>query len=181
MSNFIMTNSHKKFYYENIDANSIDIMDIAHALSNICRFGGHVDSFYSVAQHSVIVSELVPQEYKLAALLHDASEAYLSDIVTPAKRILDDYKSLEAIITCSIDSRFGVDTSHECIKLADRKILYAEAINFFGTVKDWNIDDFYCNRKIEPLGPKEAKELFLKTYHYLQIKEPYINGFEPEA
>lgn len=173
MSNFIMIYSRKKFYYENISSDSIDIADIAHALSNICRFGGHVDRFYSVAQHSVIVSDLVPQEHKLAALLHDASEAYLSDIVSPAKRILDDYKKLETKVTWTINRKFGIDTSHEYIKLADRQALYAEAMTFFGTVDDWNIDDFYHKREIEPLGPLEAKELFMKTYYELINCETY--------
>lgn len=173
MSNFIITNSGKRFYYEDITADSIDIQDIAHALSNICRFGGHVDTFYSVAQHSVIVSELVPKQHKLAALLHDASEAYLSDIVSPAKRMLNDYKALEKHVSLNIGSKFKVDTHHCYIKAADLQALYAEAMLFFGTVDGWNIDDFATKLNIEPLGPAEAKLLFLEHYKRLTNADPF--------
>lgn len=168
MSNFIVTNSGKRFYYENIVPDNIDIKDIAHALSNICRYGGHIKKFYSVAQHSVIVSELVPQEYKLAALLHDASEAYLNDIVSPAKRMLGDYIKLEKSITSIIDDKFNINTHNDVIKIADLKALYAEAMEFYGSVDGWNIDDFHHEQKIDPLPPLESKQLFLERYYELE-------------
>lgn len=171
----MITNSHKRFYYENITPQSIDIMDIAHALSNTCRFGGHVNEFYSVAQHSVFVSNLVPSKYQLAALLHDASEAYLSDIVSPAKRMLEDYKSLEADVMQAIEKKFNINTKVTVIKLADTNALYAEALHFYGNVKEWGIDDFHNDYKIEPLEPKRAKEQFLQRYAELTtITDPFF-------
>ena len=81
----MVTYTGKEFYPLDPNPADIDIKDIAHALSNCCRFAGHIKSFYSVAQHSVIVSELCEPENALAGLLHDASEAYLSDIARPVK------------------------------------------------------------------------------------------------
>ncbi len=64
------------FYYDRINKDDIDINDIAVSLSNICRFAGHLSHFYSVAQHAVLCSQLVPQEFAFEALMHDATEAY---------------------------------------------------------------------------------------------------------
>jgi len=64
------------------------IEDIAHALANMCRFNGHCREFYSVAQHSVHVSDWVAAPYKLAALLHDAAEAYMPDFCSPIKKYI---------------------------------------------------------------------------------------------
>lgn len=80
----------------NPKAEHLRIDDIINSLSNICRFGGHVIKFYSVAQHSCLVASLAPSEIKREALLHDAIEAYLGDIIKPLKnRIGGEYKSLE--------------------------------------------------------------------------------------
>jgi 5'-deoxynucleotidase YfbR-like HD superfamily hydrolase len=65
--------SGKHFNYLDIQQDAIEIEDIANALSNICRFAGHLPEFYSVGQHSVLTSHLVPQEFALEALLHDAA------------------------------------------------------------------------------------------------------------
>lgn len=75
------------------EPSTIKVDDIAHALSHICRFGGHTHVFYSVAQHSLLVHDLVEHlgaspEVRLAALLHDAHEAYVGDLTTPLKREL---------------------------------------------------------------------------------------------
>lgn len=147
--------------------NTISIGDIAHALSNICRFGGHCPTFYSVAQHSVMVSFMVPPEHALAALLHDASEAYLSDVVRPAKRMLPEYKQLEQEIHDQIAEHFGVDLNHPSIKEADNLALYAEAKHFFGDVTDWCLDDFECHVRITPVSPEDAKRMFLMRYEML--------------
>jgi 5'-deoxynucleotidase YfbR-like HD superfamily hydrolase len=82
---FIQTLSGKRFDYINSTADDVDIEDIANALSNICRFAGHVPEFYSVAQHSVLCSQIVPPEFAFEALMHDAAEAYCQDIPQPLK------------------------------------------------------------------------------------------------
>lgn len=114
MSSSILTYSGKMFDVLNPDPNLIDLVDIAAALSKLCRFGGHCREFYSVAEHSILASELIRQECPgdrtLAAwaLLHDASEAYMVDIPRPVKRQLQEYVRLEDAIQKSIAERFSL-------------------------------------------------------------------------
>ena len=86
----------------------VDILDIAHALALLCRFNGHCREFYSVAQHSVWVSEHCPPEHALAGLLHDAAEAYLGDVPTPLKRRLPEFEDAEQRAQSVIARVFGL-------------------------------------------------------------------------
>lgn len=106
----------------------ICIEDIAHALSNQCRFGGHLPEFYSVAQHSLNCSYLMDnKELKLAALLHDASEAYLLDIPRPIKQGLSNYKKIEDGLMRLIAEKFGFEYPlHPEVKKIDETMLQAE-------------------------------------------------------
>src|SRR4051812_43149736 len=79
----IITHTGKWFNVLDPNPDEVDIEDIAHALALQCRFTGHTDEFYSVAQHSVLVANHCPSEYGIYGLLHDGSEAYLSDIARP--------------------------------------------------------------------------------------------------
>jgi uncharacterized protein len=113
--------------------NDIFIEDIAHALANQCRWTGHVSRFLSVAEHSVHVSQLVPKELQLTALLHDASEAYLADLARPIKKapgLGEIYLEIEAKLSAVIAIRFGITDdplSHAEVKLADERVLWSEA------------------------------------------------------
>ena len=103
------------------------IEDIAHALGHICRYAGHCSTFYSVAEHSVLVSLLVPPEHALAGLLHDATEAYCVDVPRPLKRHLPDYQEIEERNWRVIATRFGLPAElPQCVHDADIAICLAE-------------------------------------------------------
>lgn len=124
---YITTYSGKHFHLDDIEANEVDIFDIARALSNVCRFNGHCREFYSVLQHSYHVAWLVGPEFRLQALLHDASEAYLGDMIRPVKRILPQFKALEERVERHIFRTFGLpeELSPE-VKHADNVLLATE-------------------------------------------------------
>ena len=112
----------------NPTADNIYIGDISTALSKICRFGGHTEEFYSVAQHSVLVCMLAPIHLKAAALLHDATEAYLGDVVKPLKVLLGKpYTDLEDKCEAVIIQKFGLSKEHlQQVKVFDKLALEIE-------------------------------------------------------
>lgn len=90
------------------DPSSFDIEDIAHALSMIPRFNGNLPVCYTVASHSTLVASLVGEEVRLAALLHDASEAFLCDIPSPLKAMIPEYRKIEERVQAAIHVAFGM-------------------------------------------------------------------------
>lgn len=162
------------FDYSNIKSMQFDIEDVAHALSNICRFNGHTKEFYSVAQHSVLVSELVPEEHALAALLHDAAEAYCGDMVAPLKQLLPVYQSIINTIEKHLFESVGIQwPPHECVKKADLTMLATEARDLMNSnLFCWEFLSNYTptDEVIHALPPLGAKNLFLDRYYSLQAK-----------
>lgn len=105
----------------------IQFDDIACALSMLCRYGGHCTRYYSVAEHSVLVSRLVPAEHALWGLLHDATEAYLVDLPRPVKYCLPEYRRAEDRLAGCIAERFGLPwPAPQEVKLADAAALQIE-------------------------------------------------------
>lgn len=156
--------------------NSIHLDDIAHALSNICRFTGHVHKFYSVAQHSVIVSRLVTADNCAAALLHDAAEAYIGDVSSPLKAQLSVYKQIEAAMSAAICRRFNLYGHDEgALKNADMVALATERRDLFRHLGR-DMPRLGCLDGIEPLGtaidplpPYDAYKLFIDRAHELGV------------
>jgi 5'-deoxynucleotidase YfbR-like HD superfamily hydrolase len=156
---------------------SLDIGDIAQALSNQCRFGGHSRAFYSVAQHSVIVCDLVLErragrEAALAALLHDAGEAYLVDLPHPLKHrsaLGPPYREAEARMEAAIRERFGVGRLDPELKALDRRLLATERAQFTATDGRWpELDGFEpLDLAIDPWPPERAAREFLERFERL--------------
>lgn len=129
----ILTASGVQFDLEYPTADMVLVGDIAGALSKLCRYTGHLkgDEFYSVAQHSVLVSNLVPEEFAFEGLLHDAAEAYIGDVSSPLKKMLADYRRVEHNIERVIRNKFALPPlmSPE-VKKADHLALGIEARQF---------------------------------------------------
>lgn len=124
---WLETRSGRRIHLLKPDPNEIHIDDIAHGLSLSCRWSGQCDDYFSIAQHSMGAAKLVPHAFKLSALMHDAAEAYLTDIPTPAKRIMPEYQEMEHVLWLAIAERFGlpVELDPEVHK-ADRIMLMSE-------------------------------------------------------
>jgi hypothetical protein len=149
------------------------VEDIAHHLSNVCRYAGAARSFFSVAEHSILVSQHVALEYALEALLHDASEAYLGDVIRPLKRsaLFASYLDTEARLTAVIFERFGVastEESHLAIKEVDDRTILDEAAQVMAPPpRPWNERGTPLGVRISCHSPDFAEWLFLKRFREL--------------
>lgn len=151
-------------------ADEIDIADIAHALSMMCRFNGMCTRFYSVAEHCVHVANAAPHDLKLTALLHDASEAYLADIVRPVKRWLPQYKKIETQLDKEIAYKFGLTYPWPAeVTRLDNGILADEMRQVMATPpRDWNlVEPAGIGARIECWSWQYAGWEFLRVFHDL--------------
>lgn len=169
MSGWSRTYTGKKFHPANPALDEICIEDIAHHLSMICRFTGALRVHFSVAQHSLLVSALLPAEHKLWGLLHDSSEGYISDVTRPAKCDLPDYKKMEERIMKVVAERFDLPWPMPCeVKQADMVALVSEATHHhpWGT-QDWGdmgVDPLSDHPFLHPLPQPAAKYAFLREF-----------------
>ena len=121
---WMQTYSGKKFWPLDPRADEIDIEDIAHALSMLCRYGGHSHKFYSVAEHCCHIHDALPDEFKAWGLLNDDSEDYTVDVPRPIKPHLPGYKEIERRVMQAVCESFGLDDGEPWIvKEYDRRIL----------------------------------------------------------
>lgn len=160
----------------------VNVVDIGHALSNICRYAGHCRKFYSVAEHSVLVSRIIaklwPDDHNAirAGLLHDATEAYVTDLPTPIKVLVPEYISIEDTLAVKIAKSFHVKWDEETtrrVKKADMIALATEARLLFEDVSHWDSIREYDSMtnllaKKFPLSPDEARKRFMREFTKLE-------------
>ena len=171
---FIITTTGKKLYPFCISESQIDIEDIATTLSFMPRFGGKLTRFYSVAEHSILVSELCPDQFRLTGLLHDAAEAYIMDMPTPIKTGLPDYQELEQEIYAVIARKFNIDfLLPKEVKDADEHALIFEAEQVAPYVSQclpkarYHLTPAQNRVFFTPRPPEKVKEDFLDLFHFL--------------
>jgi 5'-deoxynucleotidase YfbR-like HD superfamily hydrolase len=162
------------------EVGSIEIGDIAQALSNQCRFGGHCRVFYSVAQHCVLVADVCRErggsaEEALTALMHDAGEAYLTDLPHPLKHrspLGPPYKLAEARLEEAIRERFGLAPGGPELKRIDRSLLASERRAFAAMGDPWpeleGVEPLAI--EIEPWAPERARREFLARFERLEAE-----------
>ena len=167
----VSTKSGRRVSLLNPSPSQIVIGDIAHGLAHQCRFNGQTNKFYSVAQHSVLVASILPRELRLAGLLHDASEAYLGDVVQPLKDLLPEYQSIEANFCEVLGARFGVNLQHnDAIRLADLVVLATERRDLMPMdTADWSsiAGITPLSRTIRPKSPEAASVQFMEMFFML--------------
>jgi len=177
---YIITYTGKKIRLTNPQPEDICIDDISIALSNLCRFNGHVGEFLSVSDHSLHVLKIVSEKTRArdvlrAALLHDASEAYLGDMSTPLKSLCRDYQGIELLFQGVIEQRFDLQnvtqSGWELIKEADYTALQIEAVD-----GHWNLalhEGWADDLEVTSAGPfrygsaEDRREAFTLAYSLL--------------
>jgi 5'-deoxynucleotidase YfbR-like HD superfamily hydrolase len=171
----------------------IEIEDIAHGLARVARWNGQTvgDHSFSVAQHSVVVEEIAAHlrpglaaKWRLAALLHDAAEYVIGDMISPFKTALGlDYRTFEDRLETAIHVRFGLPAHappdiRKLIKSADRACAFYEATQLAGFTHEEAFILFGApppgySLAIEPLAPREAQERYVQRYHVLSEAAGY--------
>lgn len=182
-ADYAATFSGKQINLDLVGPGDIELVDIAVGLSNQCRYAGQVWPFYSVAEHSVLVAMLMPAdqpELRLKALLHDAAEYILNDMIRPVKRRVEGYGMMEDAVHKAVEEKFGlsyteqdwlaIKRADDLITIAERRILMprVDRESYGRGVNEEDIPSvaFKCH------PPAEAAVQFLSSYFFLSSKEP---------
>lgn len=173
---------------------TFDIEEIAHATSMQCRYTGHTKDFYSVAEHGVLVANIIAWEggsleLQFEGLMHDAHEAYVSDVASPWKAAMPQYRVVEEGVEAALRKWAGLKgTIHPTVKRADWLALFVEAEQALRPgitaewlepevgMKDYAAELLYNSARfmIQYLEPRAAKRVWLFNYHRLRNKVPHV-------
>jgi uncharacterized protein len=155
--------------FDFMEPSSFNIVDISHALSQICRFGGHCLKPYSVAEHSVRVSYACPPEVAMWGLCHDMGEAYVGDVCRPLKHLLNmtAYRNHEKRTMLALTEWLGLPPDEpEEVKAADNRLLVTEQRDLMcGSIPDYNIEPL--KNSIKPWSYRRANYIFQIRYAQL--------------
>ncbi len=187
---WIITYTGRRFWPLDPEVRDIDIEDIAHSLSMQCRFTGHVVKFYSVAEHSFLVSRIAeqfggvlngdPNMLGLWGLLHDASEAYLSDVAHPIKHDPEfkKYRAAEKKLQAVIARKFHLPVQEPAIvHRVDRYMGELESRmlrDTKGLVEDLKFPEWLKPESFVCMEPRKAEEVFI--IRFLKLQERIKNG-----
>lgn len=172
---WMQTYTGRQFFPLDPRAEDIYIEDIAHALSQICRYGGHTDRIYTVAEHSVLLTRhfigLGETDLARWALMHDSAEAYVGDMIRPIKQQMPGFAAVENRILAVIAERVGLpgSTIPAEVNEADARILLDERKAFLRKPAGrWDVDDL-APLGVTPIGwaPGVAKRIFRDTFREL--------------
>lgn len=169
---WMTTYTGKQFWPLDPRPEEVDIEDIAHALSLVCRFGGHCREFYSVAQHCCYVAEVMgtlEPSFRLHALLHDAAEAYIGDMIRPMKRSCPEYTEAEHKVQKAIRKAFDISYEPKSVKWCDEVVLRNEHRDVMSDDRIWAVDAIGGpDVRIVPISSIVAEAQFLKKYKLYQ-------------
>lgn len=167
----------RRVYPIDLRVEDICIEDIAHSLAYQCRFNGHCMRYYSVAEHSVIVSRHVPPYLYLDGLLHDAIEYCLHDMVKPLKPSFPEYVTAELAGERVIAQKFGTTFPiHPDVKDIDNRILIDERRQLMASCEfEWFLHGEPLGVQLGCWSPKEAEGMFLERYYELTTKSYYTD------
>lgn len=183
---FIMTYSGKRFELENPE---FDIVDIAHALSCSPRYNGHAKYPYTVSQHSVMVVELterlwrekyeedVPKMVMREALLHDATEAYLTDVPSPFKQLLPDWKKVDSELDTKLRNWAQTGVKTEIVKHADWLALFIETVDLFPPTS-WDAYEDPHGMFREAMIHKAQMKTRIRPMDYARDRAGFMNVWE---
>jgi 5'-deoxynucleotidase YfbR-like HD superfamily hydrolase len=167
-----------KFNYNRPEESDVTIEDLASALSNICRFAGHLPRFYSVAQHLVNASHIVSDQHAFTALMHDTAEAFTNDLPTPLKWAFPIFKELEVKTEAAMGAKFGFEYPYPAeVKEADTIMLMLEKYYVKEDDTVWPNYEQYTKKVVKPYlnkveleswQPRRARREFLERYHELK-------------
>jgi hypothetical protein len=165
---WILTYSGRHYDFLDPRPEDIHVIDIAHGLANAGRFAGHTRSFYPIAQHSVMGSHIVPKAFAFEFLMHDAHEAYVTDIPAPLKMLLPDYQAVEDRSAGTLRARYGLPlTMSPEVKHADLVMLATERRDLMpADPMLWPILEGIepLPRRLYTWSPAKAKAAFLQRY-----------------